>query len=385
MKNKLILLFLVLFEFFAHHSFSQKNDADTINNSILEEYKNTYTEIESKRQSDSLKRNQIEIQLKKLKPTDISQSETYLQQLKTLKESDSLIGIEKIKSLELLKQRSKAFAVNGFFNDTLFLIYSKLGSFSAKERAVVIESRIKSLTEKFDFDSNSIKTVISETTVDLLCGEIILLSISENDAIWENTSKINLAEKYRKVITNSIIEYKKETSFSTLAKEIGLASLIIVLLSILIFYNNKFFNYTSTRISSEEGKRINGIKIKNYTLFDSKNELLVILKLNTIVKWLMILLSLYLVLPILFGIFPWTKHFASTLFGYILNPLKSAAVSIWNYLPKLITIAVIVVIFRYALKGIYFLKTEIENGKLKIAGFYPDWANPTYQLIKVSL
>ncbi len=41
--------------------------------------------------------------------------------------------------------------------------------------------------------------------------------------------------------------------------------------------------------------------------------------------------------------------------------------------------------FRYVLKGINFLKIEIEKGALKLPGFYPDWAQPTFQIIKVLL
>jgi small-conductance mechanosensitive channel len=86
---------------------------------------------------------------------------------------------------------------------------------------------------------------------------------------------------------------------------------------------------------------------------------------------------------VLFGIFPWTEHFADTLFGYILNPVKNILFSFWNYLPNLITIIVIIVVFRYILKGINFLKDEIARGNLKIDGFYPDWAAPTYQIIRI--
>jgi small-conductance mechanosensitive channel len=52
-------------------------------------------------------------------------------------------------------------------------------------------------------------------------------------------------------------------------------------------------------------------------------------------------------------------------------------------LPKLITIIVIIIFFRYVLKGIHFLKTEIEKGNLKVTGFYADWANPTFQIVRV--
>ena len=156
-----------------------------------------------------------------------------------------------------------------------------------------------------------------------------------------------------------------------------------MVIALLVLYIGKLFKWTAKKIQDEEEKRLNGIKIKNYTLFDAKREVNFLLTVNTVLKWFIILLSIYIALPVLFGIFPWTKNFAEILFGYILNPVKKIAGGLWNYLPNFITIIVIIFIFRYVLKGIHFLKIEIENGKLHIAGFYPDWANPTYQIVRV--
>jgi len=55
----------------------------------------------------------------------------------------------------------------------------------------------------------------------------------------------------------------------------------------------------------------------------------------------------------------------------------------WNYLPNLFTILVIVFIFRYVFKWLKFLKDEIKDGHLKIPGFFPDWANPSFQIVRV--
>jgi small-conductance mechanosensitive channel len=57
--------------------------------------------------------------------------------------------------------------------------------------------------------------------------------------------------------------------------------------------------------------------------------------------------------------------------------------SIIDYLPNLFTIIVIVVVFRLTMKGIRFLKNEIENEKLRIPGFHADLANPTFQITRV--
>ncbi|MDO9001279.1 MAG: mechanosensitive ion channel [Bacteroidota bacterium] len=383
--SKLLFCFLLMFNVQKH--FAQKDTIkkvnDSINNSILANFNKKTAESERLRKEDSTKKAELESQLQSLKTTDNLKKEELQKQLEELNNRDSKRLSEKKARIDSLRITAKSFPVLGFFNDTLFSIYSKLGSFSASDRANAIESRVKKLKDLLNFKIDSIKIIETETTVDLMVGESIIMSVSENDAIWNNTAKLDLSKKYKSIIGESILKYKAETSYITLLKEIGLAILVLAAMVVLLYYLIKLFKWTAQKISDQEGKRIKGLKIKNYTLFDAKSQVNVILSINTILKWLLIILIIYIALPILFGIFPWTKNFADTLFGYILNPAKSIALGVWNYLPNLITIIVIVFIFRYALKGIYFLKSEIEKGNLHINGFYPDWANPTYQIIKV--
>jgi small-conductance mechanosensitive channel len=303
--------------------------------------------------------------------------------LQVLNEKESLRLAEKKAQIDAMRLTAKGYPVTGFFKDTLFNVYSKLGSFSAKDRADAISIRIKKLSDYYSFKADSLKITESETTVDLVYGENIIISVSENDALWNNSTKEALAKKYKILIGNVVTNYRNETSLSTLAKEIGLAMLVLVIMGALIAYVRKLFLWTANKIKDQEGKRIHGIKIRNFTLFDANQQVNALLNVNTILKWVFILLLVYIALPILFGIFPWTKDFAGTLFGYILNPLKKIIIGFWNYLPNLITILVIIFVFRYVLKGIRFLKDEIEKGNLELSGFYPDWANPTYQIIRV--
>ena len=286
---------------------------------------------------------------------------------------------------DLLNASAKSYPVNGFFNDTLFLIYNKLGSFTAHDRSLAISERINTLKNDYSFTNKSLMVVESETTFDIVNGETVILSVSENDAIWNNTTKKDLAKQYQKTITAAVIKYNQETSLVTLLREIGLALLVLIILIVLLYLVSRLFNWTQQKIIQLEGEKLNGLKIKNYTLLDASRQVGFITSLNTIAKWVVILLLIYITLPIIFGFFPWTQTFAQTLFGYIFNPLKNIGSGLWHYLPNLFTIAVIFFVFRYAIKGIHFFKNEIEQGKLQIAGFFPDWANPTFQILKVIL
>jgi small-conductance mechanosensitive channel len=56
-----------------------------------------------------------------------------------------------------------------------------------------------------------------------------------------------------------------------------------------------------------------------------------------------------------------------------------------NFIPNLITIIIIIIIFRYIIKGLRSIADGISKEKLKIKGFYPDWAHPTFNIIRILL
>ncbi|WP_342645381.1 mechanosensitive ion channel family protein [Mucilaginibacter sp. CSA2-8R] len=153
--------------------------------------------------------------------------------------------------------------------------------------------------------------------------------------------------------------------------------------NLIIYGVNRLFRLLYRRLTAMQGRHINGLKIKNYEVFNAGQQLSVINGLLLLTKWILILLVLYLALPVLFGIFPFTRDLSGRLLNYILTPVTRIAHAVWNYVPNLITVIVLLVIFRYILRVFRYLKTEIERGQLHIPGFYADWAGPTYQIIRV--
>jgi small-conductance mechanosensitive channel/TolA-binding protein len=384
---KKIYFLVVTFLFISLTVTAQKDStavkADSVSAKNLTDYKARLTALEEQRIADSIKKTGLEKQLSSLKTTDNLKKADLEQQLEQLNSRDAQRLAEKKARIESLRATAKAWPVKGFFNDTLFYIYAKRASFTAKERAAAVSERIKLLGDNFSFSADSIKIQSEDASTDLIRGESIIISLSDDDALWNNTTRADLANIYKAVIIKAVADYREKTSFSTIAKEVGFALLVLVTLGLIIYFLNKLFRWTATKIANEEGRKIKGVKIKEYSLFDASRQIKILLMLNTLTKWILILVLAYIALPILFGIFPQTENFADALFGYILRPVKKIAIGFWDYLPNLITIIVIVIIFRYVIKAARFLKNEIANGQLKIQGFYPDWANPTYQIVRI--
>jgi small-conductance mechanosensitive channel len=291
------------------------------------------------------------------------------------------------KILQKLKIDSLRSVVSGFpvilSQDTLFYVYTKLGSYSPRERARVVSGRIEKLAEEYFYSEDSLLITSSELTTDVGYGEETIISISELDAVWMNSTKEKLAQEYRFTIAKAIKAYKIQNSWQSIMKEILLAVLVLILLILIIYSTTKLFSWIKRKLDKQRGVRFRGVKIRSYEFLDTERQMRVLFSIINLIKWVIILILVYLSLPVLFGIFPWTGGFATKLISYFLDPVKKILVSIWHYLPNLFTIIVLVVFFRYLLRILYYFKTEIERGTLKIPGFYVDWANPTFQIIRV--
>jgi len=266
------------------------------------------------------------------------------------------------------------------FHNTLFLIYNRQGSFTPAERAEAISNRISKLSDDISFDPDSLVVIPSELSADVLYNDNILISVTDKDALAQNTTKQKLAANLRSVIAVAITNYQHETSWQVLLKEGLTALLVIALLVVFIYVTNRLFKWILARINKLFNK---GIKLSNYELLNAERQVYVVNFIIKAVKWFVILLLIYLALPVLFGIFPFTRSISDTLLGYVISPLKKIGFAVWDYIPNLITILVLVVIFHYILRFIRYIRSEIASGNLTIPGFYADWAQPTYQIIRV--
>ncbi|MDE7397183.1 MAG: mechanosensitive ion channel family protein, partial [Muribaculum sp.] len=111
----------------------------------------------------------------------------------------------------------------------------------------------------------------------------------------------------------------------------------------------------------------------------------ILILISNLLRYVVLLIQLMFSVPIMFAIFPQTEKLALKIFHYILEPIKMVLMSVVEYIPNLFIILVIWYCIKYIIKGIHYIAREIENEKLKISGFYPDWAQPTFNIIRFLL
>jgi small-conductance mechanosensitive channel len=269
--------------------------------------------------------------------------------------------------------------------DTLFSIYSKLGSLTSSERAVYANAKINKLYNDDFLKIDSIIVVNSESTCDIVYKDIIIMSVSENDAIWYGKSMRKLADHFNAIIKKSIKEARIENSTSKIITRIGLALLVIAIAWLFIWLIGKGYSRLLVYVETKRDKWLKDLSYKDYTFLSEEQEVKIVFFSIKILRWFVYIILLYITLPIIFSIFPFSRNWANLLIHLIWSPLKSILISIWNYLPKLFSIIVIYFVMKFIIRFVKYIFQEIQNDKLKIAGFHPDWAMPTYSIAKLLL
>ncbi len=283
------------------------------------------------------------------------------------------------------KSGFKGYPVIGLQEDTLFDIYNKIGALKPQERASSITKKIRTLNDDNFLKIDSIMWVESENTFDIVYKDVIIMSISESDASASHKSMPDLAKENTEKIKETLLKNRKENKIGIVLLRIGLVILVVAGIWFLIWLINKGYTMTRQFIVSKKNKWIKALSYKDYTFLTVEQELMVIFFLLKLIKWFFIVLLLYLFLPVIFSIFPFTQGWANILFKLVWSPFKGILTSIWAYIPNLFGILVIYFVFKYGIRLVKYVFTEIESGKLKISGFHEDWAMPTFGIVKFLL
>jgi len=296
-------------------------------------------------------------------------------------------------SVKLAQQRARIDSLRQFTpgvpvvveGDTLFYLYTKRGGYTPLQRAEMIDAAIMQLGKRFTLHPDSVYIESSDIVTDLMYGNKVIASFTDQDGLWEGRSREQLATDKRKIVVQKLKELKEEHSLWQLGKRILYFVLVLAGQYLLFWLTGWLFRKLKVRIQKLKDTRLKPISIQNYELLDTQRQVNLLIFLSNLLRYVIMLLQLLITVPLLFAIFPQTKGLAYQIFSYIWNPIKNILIGIVDYIPNLFAILIICFAVKYLVRLVHYLSREVEAGRLKFGGFYPDWAMPTYHIIRFLL
>ena len=269
--------------------------------------------------------------------------------------------------------------------DTLFYLYAKKGGQSAAQRAQETGELIELIGKKINLDPNKVYIENTDIFSDIMYDSEVLVSFTDADAMWEGVSRDSLVANRKQMVVSQFQKMKRQYGIWRMVRSVIYCLLVLIAQYLLYKLTCWGFIKIEKKILTLKDTTLKSIKIQSYEILDTEKQVALLLVASRIVKFIVIILQLLISLPIIFGIFPSTKGFALQLLGYFLVPIKKIVLGVIGYIPNLISIFVIWYATKWLVRLARYVAQEIENGNLTIKNFFPEWAMPTFHIVRILL
>jgi mscS mechanosensitive ion channel len=288
------------------------------------------------------------------------------------------------KEIEKLRNKMRGRPIV-FEKDTLYYLYTSYGPYDIDTRVKYVEEKLKELYNDPYFVADSIKIKPAGDYLSVMYNDKTITGVSIVDALWENSSQTELAQRYANIIKNTIVKYKEQNSLKSVLIRLAELLLVLFITFILVWAINRLFDFLKKITLNSEHRFLTSIRIRNYDFIKKPGIVKALVKILAILRIVFLLFLLITIIPLIFDIFSSTQYLSKIIVQWISEPIKNVGIAIIGYLPHLFYIVIIAVITRYVLKILRFFALEIERGILKIKGFHPEWAHTTYVLARMML
>ncbi len=276
------------------------------------------------------------------------------------------------------EEASNSTAVVNFHGQELFTM-SGISSVSADNRAEILVKRLKE-NAKSPFVSTENLTVHHDDDLKvsvIMSGATAICAVWETDAAHHDMPRRELAENWHEAIRDVIEKYRQDHTRDSYVKG-GIFAAISTLVFLLLWVVVRFVCRKEVALIE---KKFAGQKM--FKFVDGDSLVLINGYLVRFVRFVLMLWAFIIYLNLVLSFFPWTFNLSAKLFHMLSTPIIHFGQGFVENLPNLFALIVIIAITWFILRALKNIFAQIGVGKVRIKGFYRDWADPTYRLIRI--
>lgn len=270
-----------------------------------------------------------------------------------------------------------------FQGEALFVLRTRVGSFTPEERSKAVSERLDELSHHPFEPPEPLRIDNSGPTADLYSGSTLILSVTDEDATLERTGRLTLAHTWSALIHRALERHSLAARIQSLLRSALLTAGLLAGLGLAFWATGRLARWTGSRLEALPDAGFPSLRWQRLTLLSPAQARRAITGLVTGLRWAFNLALAYLCMSLAFSLFPWTRNLAGRLLEAIAIPLRLSMRAFLDYLPNLLVLALVLLACRYLLKLLRLVSRGVHSGRLRFQGFHSEWAEPTYKLARV--
>ena len=256
-------------------------------------------------------------------------------------------------------------------------------AFPAEERAAAISKRIRKVAADPQLTADSVRIIADNDHLKVYAGSEFIMNVYDGDAELEGISRVIMADVVRRKTGLAMELYRLARSGPVLLNRSLRALGAVLLLVVILFLFRWSFSRINSALQQRIKKRIDSVENISFKLIQSNQ---IWKAFHLLIKTIRIGITVIIIAGVLnyiLGLFPWTSNVAAYTLQLFLDPIIAFGKGILHYLPSLAFLIIIILVTRYLLKLVRLLFTGLQQGGIEIKNFDPDWAIPTFKIVRV--
>lgn len=265
----------------------------------------------------------------------------------------------------------------------IVLIYAPIAGLAPHERAESIEQRILNMARNRAIPLEAIHFEERGAWTDILAGKDVLMVVTEGDALAAGRPRAQMAAEYAEILRRTVSRYRQEHTWRAMLRGVLRSVIATVVLFVAVFVLLRLRRAAGRRLEvwirkTQESYPYDSARVRlvRYVLLPLLGTGLVV-----VVFAALALVEIYVAF-VLYS-FPATRYTSIQMNRWTTSEISSAGHAVWSYLPNLAIVIVIALLARALIRLNRLVFREIQEGRLSLHGFYPDWGTPTSKLIRL--
>ena len=271
------------------------------------------------------------------------------------------------------------------FGRTLFQIYGGLGDVSPQERAARLSARLGELAQSREIDPAVLRVVDGRTLTTLQVGDVIVMTITDDDARAFGLRRPIAATRYREQIVEAVERYREQATFRGFLWGLARALLALVVLVVALRLLGRLFAWLDQRTAETRARYLRGVQIGTLEVVGKDQVSRFGRVLVGLFRLALSLTLVYFFLTFVFSQFAWTQQWGEGLLDAALTPLRQLGAVLLASIDNVIAILVIVVVIRWTVRISDYLFLRVARGEAELKGFHAELADPTRKIVKFVL
>jgi len=255
--------------------------------------------------------------------------------------------------------------------------------YNASIRATDISKKIKALAGDPAFSTNLLYIVAEKDEESVMAGSNKIMRVLNKDAELAGIDRQLTATIIQLKIGEAITQYRKEREPKEIAIRAGRALVLTAMLLVVLWLLRKVHKIVSEFIRARILEKIEkGMQFQSFEVVQRQHLWMVYRGLMDLIRIGVAVFVIYFYLQRVLQLFPWTRGVGLTLLDMLVSPLRI----LWNglvaFIPDLIFLIILFFIVRYILRVIRLFFMNLERGDVRLNSFEPEWAQPTFRLVR---